>query len=207
MATYKAPLRDMRFVLYELHNGSALPEFPGLEDMTPELMDQVLEEAAKICEEVLQPLNRSGDEEGCRLENGVVRTPKGFIDAYKMFRDGGWTGITCDPAFGGQGVPNLVNSLVTEMICSANLSFGLYPGLTHGAYQALHVHGSEVLKQAYLPKLVDGSWSGTMCLTEPHCGTDLGLCRTKAVPQSDGREHHPSGAGAPARCAQRHQGH
>jgi butyryl-CoA dehydrogenase len=186
MATYKAPLRDMRFVLYELHDGAALSALPGLEEMTPELFDPVLEEAAKICEEVLFPLNRSGDEEGCVLDNGVVRTPKGFIEAYRLFREGGWTSITCDADYGGQGVPHIVNGLVTEMICSANLSFGLYPGLTHGAYQALHVHGSDDLKQTYLPKLVDGTWSGTMCLTEPHCGTDLGLCRTKAVPQSDG---------------------
>lgn len=186
MATYKAPLRDMRFVLYELHNGAALSQLPGLEEMTPELIDPVIEEAAKVCEEVLQPLNRSGDEEGCRLENGVVRTPKGFVEAYRLFREGGWTGIACDPAFGGQGVPHSANALVEEMICSANLSFGLYPGLTHGAYKALSTHGSDALKQRYLPKMVEGVWSGTMCLTEPHCGTDLGLSRTKAVPQNDG---------------------
>lgn len=186
MATYKAPLRDMRFVLYELHDGAALPNLPGFEDMTPELIDPVLEEAAKICEEVLFPLNRSGDEEGCRLENGVVRTPKGFPEAYQTFREGGWTSMTCDPAYGGQGVPNLVNVLVTEMICSANLSFGLYPGLSHGAYTALSTYGTDEQKETYLHKLVDGSWSGTMCLTEPQCGTDLGLCRTKAVPDGDG---------------------
>ena len=186
MATYKAPLRDMRFVLYELHNGAALTQLPGLEDMTPELIDPVIEEAAKVCEEVLFPLNRSGDEEGCRLEDGVVRTPKGFIEAYRLFREGGWTGIACDPAYGGQGVPHSVNVVVEEMICSANLSFGLYPGLTHGAYKALYTHGSEALKERYLHKLVDGVWSGTMCLTEPHCGTDLGLSRTKAVPEDDG---------------------
>ncbi len=186
MATYKAPLRDMRFVLYELHNGAALAQLPGLEDMTPELIDPVIEEAAKVCEEVLLPLNRSGDEEGCRLENGVVRTPKGFIEAYRLFREGGWTGIACDPAFGGQGVSHSANALVEEMICSSNLSFGLYPGLTHGAYKALYTHGSAALKERYLPKLVDGIWSGTMCLTEPQCGTDLGLSRTKAVPQDDG---------------------
>lgn len=186
MATYKAPLRDMRFVIYELHDGAGLSALPGLEDMTPELLDPVLEEAAKICEQVLFPLNRTGDEEGCRFDNGVVRTPKGFIEAYKLFREGGWTSIACDPAYGGQGVPHAVNTLVEEMICSANLSFGLYPGLTHGAYQALHIHGSDEQKQRYLPKLVDGTWSGTMCLTEPHCGTDLGLSRAKAVPEADG---------------------
>lgn len=186
MANYKAPLRDMRFVLYELHGGEELSSLPGLEDMTPDLLDQVLEEAAKVCEEVLHPINRSGDEEGCVYENGTVRTPKGFKEAYGLFRESGWTGLACDPDFGGQGMPQMVNTLVSEMICATNLSFGMYPGLSHGAYTALHAHGSDALKQAYLPKLVDGTWSGTMCLTEPHCGTDLGLCRTKAVPQDDG---------------------
>jgi alkylation response protein AidB-like acyl-CoA dehydrogenase len=186
MATYTAPLRDMRFVLYELFEGEKLAELPGYEDMTRDLLDPVLDEAAKVCEEVLFPLNRSGDEEGCHYENGVVRTPKGFREAYKAFCEGGWNGISCDPTYGGQGVPRLANVMVEEMICSSNLSFGMYPGLTHGAYQALHAHGSDELKDKYLPKLVDGSWSGTMCLTEPHCGTDLGLLRTKALPQSDG---------------------
>ena len=186
MATYKAPLRDMRFVLYELHDGAALSRLPGLEEMTPELLDPVLDEAAKVCEEVLFPLNRTGDEEGCHFENGVVRVPKGFAEAYRLFREGGWTGIACDPEFGGQGLPKSVNALVEEMICATNLSFGMYPGLSHGAYLALHAHGSDDLKRRYLPPLVDGTWSGTMCLTEPHCGTDLGLCRTKAVPRPDG---------------------
>lgn len=186
MATYKAPLRDMRFVLFELMGGDNLPSLPGLQDFSRDLIDPVLEEAAKICEEVLHPLNRSGDEEGCTFENGVVRTPKGFQEAYNLFRDGGWTSLACDPAFGGQGVPESVNTLIIEMICSANLSFGMYPGLSHGAYVALHNYGTDALKQAYLPKLVDGTWAGTMCLTEPHCGTDLGLMRTKAIPQHDG---------------------
>lgn len=186
MASYKAPLRDMRFVLFELMGGDDLASLPGYEEFTRDLIDPVLEEAAKICEEVLHPLNRSGDEEGCAFENGVVRTPKGFIEAYKTFRDGGWTSIACDPAYGGQGLPKSVNTLVEEMICSANLSFGMYPGLSHGAYVSLHGYGSDELKDAYLPKMVDGTWSGTMCLTEPHCGTDLGLLRTKAVPQDDG---------------------
>ena len=186
MANYKAPLRDMRFVLYELHGGDKLCHLPGLEDMTPDLIDPVLEEAAKVCEEVLHPLNRSGDEEGCNWDNGKVTTPKGFKQAYKLFCEAGWTSLACDPDFGGQGMPQMINTLVSEMICATNLSFGMYPGLSHGCYTALHAHGSEALKQAYLPKLVDGSWAGTMCLTEPHCGTDLGLCRTKAVPQADG---------------------
>lgn len=185
MASYKAPLRDMRFVLFELMGGDDLSSLPGFEEFTRDLIDPVLEEAAKVCEEVLHPLNRSGDEEGCALENGVVRTPKGFPEAYRLFREGGWTSIACDPTYGGQGLPKAVNTLVEEMICAANLSFGMYPGLTHGAYVSLHGHGTDALKDAYLPKLVDGTWSGTMCLTEPHCGTDLGLLRTKAVPQGD----------------------
>lgn len=185
MTAYKAPLRDMRFVLHELI-GRTDTAMPWHEEFSPDLLDQVLDEAGKLCEEVLHPINRSGDEEGCAIENGVVRTPKGFKAAYDIFRDGGWTGIACDPAYGGQGMPKTVNSLVEEMICGANLSFSLYPGLSHGAYVAIHAHASEALKSRYLPKLTDGTWTGTMCLTEPHCGTDLGLLRTKADPQTDG---------------------
>jgi butyryl-CoA dehydrogenase len=186
MPAYTAPLRDMRFVLFELHKGEEISSLPGFEEMTPDLIEPVLEEAAKLSTEVLQPLNASGDLEGCHFENGVVRTPKGFKEAYTTFKEGGWTGIACDPAFGGQGLPTSVNMLVEEMISSANLSFGMYPGLTHGAYKAIHAHGTQELKDIYLPKMVDGTWAGTMCLTEPHCGTDLGLMRTKAVPQEDG---------------------
>jgi len=186
MPAYKAPQRDMLYVLYELLDGDDLTSLPGFEDFSRDTIEAVLGEAAKLCEEVLQPLNRSGDEEGCHFENGVVRTPKGFREAYDTFRDGGWTSIACDPAYGGQGLPAAVNTLVEEMICAANLSFGMYPGLTHGAYVALHAYGADALKDAYLPKLVDGTWSGTMCLTEPHCGTDLGLLRTRAAPQDDG---------------------
>ena len=186
MQTYKAPLRDMRFVLHELHADANTQPLPGLEDFTPDVADAILEEAAKFCTERLLPLNATGDEEGCRLENGVVRTPKGFPEAYKAFREGGWTAMGADPTYGGQGLPEGINKLVEEMICSTNLSFGLYPGLSHGAYQAIQGHASEELKAAYLPKLVDGTWSGTMCLTEAHCGTDLGLLRTRAVPQGDG---------------------
>jgi len=186
MASYTAPLRDMRFALYEMMEGDRLSDLSGYEDFTRDLIDPILEEAGKICAEVLHPLNRSGDEEGCTFENGVVRTPAGFKDAYTLFREGGWTALSCDPAYGGQGAPAMVDTLISEMICSANLSFGMYPGLSHGAYVALHGHGSEDLKAAYLPKLVDGTWAGTMCLTEPQCGTDLGLLRTKAEPQDDG---------------------
>jgi alkylation response protein AidB-like acyl-CoA dehydrogenase len=186
MQTYKAPLRDMRFVLNELHDGATLSELPGCADFTPELIDSILEEAAKIAEEVLLPLNASGDEEGCHYENGVVRTPKGFQDAYRIFREGGWTGTGCDPEYGGQGLPHSVGMLITEMLCSANMAFSMYPGLSHGAYEAIAAHGTDEQKSVYLPKLTDGTWTGTMCLTEPHCGTDLGMLRTKAVPQDDG---------------------
>jgi alkylation response protein AidB-like acyl-CoA dehydrogenase len=186
MQTYKAPLRDMRFVLHELHDSAALTQLRGLQDVSPDLMDHILEEAAKVAEEVLLPINASGDEAGCVLENGVVRTPKGFKEAYDTFRDGGWTALSADPRYGGQGLPESLNKLIEEMSCSANLAFGLYPGLTHGAYQAIISHATEELKDAYLPKMVDGTWSGTMCLTEAHCGTDLGMLRTRAMPQADG---------------------
>ncbi|TPW29081.1 acyl-CoA dehydrogenase [Martelella alba] len=186
MQVYNAPIRDMRFVLHELIGMSDYQTFPGLEDVTPDLADAILEEAAKFCTEQLLPINASGDEEGCRLENGVVRTPKGFPEAYRAFAESGWTAMSADPEWGGQGLPEALNKLVEEMTCSTNLSFGLYPGLTHGAYTALVDHASDELKQAYLPKMVAGIWTGTMCLTEPHCGTDLGLLRTRAVPQDDG---------------------
>ena len=183
MQTYTAPLRDMRFVLHELHPANPLP---GTEDFTPELLDTILEEAGKFCAAVLLPLNAPGDEEGCHYENGVVRTPRGFKEAYHAFNDAGWGALNSDPQYGGQGLPETVAKLVEEMICACNISFGLYPGLSHGAYVALKSHGSKELKDFYLPKLVSGEWSGTMCLTESHCGSDLGLLRTKAVAQEDG---------------------
>lgn len=187
MPSYKAPLRDMQFILFEVLKvqdaGNAVAAYA---EMTPDVVTAILEEAGRFCENVLQPINRSGDEEGCVFESGSVRTPTGFKDAYAKFVEGGWPGIACDPEHGGQGVPNTVNFAFEEMICSANLSFGLFPGLTHGAYNALQAHGSDDLKRTYLPKMVGGSWSGTMCLTEPQCGTDLGLIRTRAEPSNDG---------------------
>jgi butyryl-CoA dehydrogenase len=186
MPSYKAPLRDMRFALYELAGFDRLRSLPQCEDMSPEVIDPVLEAAGTMCEEVLFPLNRSGDEQGCTFENGVVRTPDGFREAYQAFREGGWTALHCGPEYGGQGLPKSVSLLFEEMICAANLSFGMYPGLSHGAYSALRMHGSDELKNTYLPKLVSGEWSGTMCLTEPQCGTDLGLIRTKAEPDDQG---------------------
>ena len=186
MHTYTAPLRDMRFLLHELHDSAALMKLPGFEEMTPDLLDTVLEEASKVIAEVLLPLNAAGDAEGCHFDHGEVRTPKGFKEAYRAFVEGGWSALNADPKYGGQGLPESVSKLVEEMICGSNLAFGLYPGLSHGAYLALKSHGSESLKDFYLPRLVDGRWAGTMCLTEPHCGTDLGLLRTRAVPQPDG---------------------
>jgi alkylation response protein AidB-like acyl-CoA dehydrogenase len=186
MQTYTPPLRDMRFVIHELHDSAALRALPGLEEITPDLLDTILDEAGKFISATLLPLNASGDAEGCHFDDGVVRTPKGFKEAYRAFVEGGWGSLSSDPTYGGQGLPESVAKLVEEMICGCNLAFGLYPGLAHGAYLALQSHGSEALKKLYLPKLVDGSWAGTMCLTESHCGTDLGLLRTKAVPQSDG---------------------
>ena len=186
MTTYSAPLRDMRFVLHELLEVRRLADLPGYEEATPDLIDAVLEEGAKLAENVLFPLNRSGDEEGCVLENGVVRTPEGFKEAYDKFAEGGWTGLAADPKFGGQGLPAVLEVAVDEMVCAANLSFGIYPGLSRGACRALERHAPDALKDLYLPKLVEGRWSGTMCLTEPQCGTDLGLIRTRAEPADDG---------------------
>ena len=186
MQVYHAPLRDMRFVLHELHADDGFGGLKKFEEFTPDLLDAVLEEAAKITQDVLLPLNATGDLEGATYENGVVRTPAGFREAYKIFCEGGWASLASDPEWGGQGLPETINKLVEEMICAANVSFSLYPGLTHGGTTAIEGHASDELKRAYLPKMVSGQWSGTMCLTEAHCGTDLGLLRSKAEPQADG---------------------
>lgn len=186
MPTYKAPLRDYQFLLREVFDTAALAKLPGYEEATPEMVDSILEEAAKLCEEVFFPLNQSGDAEGCTFSNGNVKTPKGFKEAYDTFVQGGWMGISCSKEWGGQGLPLLLNFIFDEMVCSANLSLGMYPGLSHGAYNAIEKHGVQALKEKYLPKMVEGVWSGTMCLTEPHCGTDLGLIKTKAMPREDG---------------------
>lgn len=186
MPVYKAPLENMKFVLHDVLGAEKLAELPGYEQATSDLFNQIIEEGGKVCEEVFFPLNQSGDKEGCVLENGVVRTPAGFKDAYKTYTEGGWTALSADPEYGGMGMPHLFNFAFMEMVCSSNMAFGMYPGLSEGAYRALHLHGSDELKQRYLPKLVTGEWSGTMCLTEPHCGTDLGLIRSKAVPKGDG---------------------
>ena len=186
MPTYKAPLEDIRFVLNEVIDAPSLAKLVGYEEATAENNDTILEAAAQVCEEVLFPLNQSGDAEGCTFNNGDVKTPAGFKDAYQIFREGGWSGLSCKTEFGGQGLPVLLNCVVDEIVSSANMSFGMYPGLSHGAYNAIEKHANDELKQIYLPKLVDGTWTGTMCLTEPQCGTDLGLIRTKADTQADG---------------------
>lgn len=191
MPVYSPPLDDIRFILHDVLKAGSLAELPGYEDVSEDLIDQILEEGGKICEEVLFPLNQSGDEEGCVLESGpdnynIVRTPKGFKEAYQTFAEGGWCGLSADPEYGGMGMPVLMNTAMQEMICSANMSFGMYPGLSQGAYEALHKFGNEEQKQTYLPKLITGEWSGTMCLTEPHCGTDLGLIKTKAEETDNG---------------------
>lgn len=185
MPVYTPPLADIRFVLHDVLGAERLSELEGFGDVSVELIDQILEEGGKICEEVLFPVNLSGDKEGCRFENGVVYTPSGFKDAYDTFTQGGWCGLSADPEYGGMGMPVLVNTVMQEMICSANMAFGMYPGLSQGAYEALRAFGTDEQKSLYLPKLIEGIWSGTMCLTEPHCGTDLGLIKTKAVPNED----------------------
>ncbi|MCW8907708.1 MAG: acyl-CoA dehydrogenase C-terminal domain-containing protein [Sedimenticola sp.] len=187
MPSYKAPIRDLQFVFHELHQADqTLGSLPGFDEVSPDLVDAILEEGGKICEELLHPLNQSGDQEGCRFEDGKVTTPKGFREAYRTFIEGGWPSLAADPDLGGQGLPETISFMLEEMLCSANVSFSLYPGLTRGAINALSHHASDELKQQYLPKMVEGVWSGTMCLTEPHCGTDLGLVRTRAVPNDDG---------------------
>ena len=186
MPSYSPPIENIKFILHDVLNAEQLSGLQGYEEVSADLMDQIIEEGGKICEEVLFPLNQSGDQEGCHYENGVVRTPKGFKEAYDTFAEGGWCGLSSDPEYGGMGMPVLLNTVMQEMICSSNMSFGMYPGLSQGCYEALHQFGTDEQKQTYLPKLIEGVWSGTMCLTEPHCGTDLGLIKTKAEPQDDG---------------------
>ncbi len=187
MTTYTAPLRDMRFVLHELFDvPGQLSALSGFEEAGADVMDAVLEECAKLCQEVLHPINQSGDEEGCVFKDGTVTMPKGFKEAYKKYADGGWCGLTASPEYGGQGLPEALDYLVAEMVGSANLSLGLYPGLTQGTITALTALGTDEQKSTYLPKLISGEWQGTMCLTESHAGSDLGLLRTKAAPNDDG---------------------
>ncbi|MDH1668814.1 acyl-CoA dehydrogenase C-terminal domain-containing protein [Stutzerimonas stutzeri] len=188
MADYQAPLRDMRFVLNEVFDAPKLWQaLPALAEVVDaETADAILEEAGKITANSIAPLNRSGDEEGCRWDAGAVSTPTGYREAYQLYAEGGWVGVGGDPAFGGMGMPKVISAQVEEMMNSASLAFGLYPMLTSGACLSIYAHASEELKQKYLPNMYAGAWSGSMCLTEPHAGTDLGIIRTKAEPQADG---------------------
>ena len=185
MPSYSAPVKDIKFILQnvlKIHNS----DIPGYGDLDNDYLNAILEEASKISSEVLAPLNAIGDKHGCRFENGIVYTPPGFKEAFNQLKDGGWTGIDCDIKFGGQGLPYLISIAVGEMFASANMALGMYHGLTHGAYSAIYSHGSEEQKDKYLPNLVNCKWTGTMNLTEPHCGTDLGMMRTKASRNADG---------------------
>ena len=189
MPVYNPPLRDMQFVMHEVFKVTdEFKAMPKHADVDAETINAVLEEAGKFAAEVTFPLNISGDSEGCTLDQAThaVTAPKGFKQAYAQYVEGGWAALSCDPAYGGQGLPFVLNQCLYEMMNSANQAWTMYPGLSHGAYDALHAHGTEAQKKLYLPKLTSGEWTGTMCLTESHCGTDLGLLRTKAEPQADG---------------------
>ena len=189
MGQYVAPIRDMQFVLHEFLNVSEeFKNLPAYQEIDADIINQVLEEGAKFTQEVLFPLNHSGDREGCHFDatTKAVTTPKGFKEAYKQYVEGGWAALACDPEYGGQGLPVSLNNSFYEMLNSSNQAWTMYPGLSHGAYECLKEHGTDEQKKLFLPKLVSGEWTGTMCLTEAHCGTDLGLLRTKAEPQADG---------------------
>lgn len=189
MPSYQPPLRDMQFLLHEVFEVTQeFQAMPRHAEVDADTINAVLEEAGKFAADVIFPLNISGDEEGCRLDRATheVTTPQGFKQAYAQYVEGGWAALSCDPDYGGQGLPFVVNQCLYEMLNSANQAWTMYPGLSHGAYEALHAHGTDAQKQLYLPKLTSGEWTGSMCLTEAHCGTDLGLLRTKADPLPDG---------------------
>ncbi len=187
MPTYKAPVDDVLFLLNDVLGYERYSNLPGFADATPDIVEAILGEAARFCEEVVQPLNQTGDRQGCtRADDGSVTTPDGFKEAYDTYSQAGWIGLAADPEYGGQGLPYTIAAVLNEFVSSANMAWGMYAGLTQGAIAALHLHGSDEQKQTYLPKMVSGEWSGTMNLTEPHCGTDLGLIKTKAADNGDG---------------------
>jgi len=187
MTRYDAPVRDMQFVLNDVLDVTRYSNLPGFADASLDVIEAILEEGAKLASNVLHPINQSNDKEGCaRHEDGSVTTPKGLKEAYDLFCQGGWQGLSFDPEYGGQGLPYLLSLTINEMVSSSNMAFGMYPGLAMGAANTIHAHGTDDQKQTYLPKMVTGEWGGTMNLTEPHCGTDLGLLRTKAVLKDDG---------------------
>ena len=189
MGQYIAPIRDMHFLLHEVFKvGDELRQLPAHAELDVDTINQVLEEGARFAQDVVFPLNQRGDREGCHFDpaSNTVTAPTGFRQAYQQFVDGGWAALGCDPAYGGQGLPAVLNNAFYEMLNSAGQAWTMYAGLSHGAYECLHEHGTDEQKRIYLPKLVSGEWTGTMCLTEAHCGTDLGLLRSKAVPQDDG---------------------
>jgi len=186
MATYNAPINDMMFLFEKLRDNPHYNEIEKYKEVNPDLAKDILEQAAKLTENLILPLAKAGDETPAKLENGVVRTPPGYKEAYKKFIDDGWVSLSCDPAYGGQGMPKTISSFFDEMLSAASLSFKLYSELSIGAYNCIHQHGNDTIKKKFLPNMVKGKWSGTMCLTEPVCGTDLGLLKTKALEQSDG---------------------
>lgn len=186
MPTYKAPIRDIQFVLHEVLNSEQHYADVGAEEATRDMVDAILSEASKFCEDVLAPLNKVGDEEGCTYADGEVKTPTGFKEAYQQWVENGWPSLAQPAEFGGQGLPDSIGSVVNEMVSEANWSWGMYPGLSHGAMNTIELHGTDEQKETYLTKLVSGEWTGTMCLTEPHCGSDLGILKSKAEPNDDG---------------------
>ena len=186
MPEYKAPIRDIKFVMQELLDCETHYQNLGYQDASIEMIDAILAEASKFTEQVIAPLNQIGDQQGCTWQEGAVTTPDGFKDAYQQYVDGGWPTLSQAEEFGGQGLPHSLNTTIGELLSAANHSFAMYPGLSHGALATLEAHGTDEQKQTFMPNLVEGRWTGTMCLTEPHCGTDLGMLRTKAEPNDDG---------------------